>query len=256
MIGKEITILHEQLPIQFQKMELLQRAFIHRSYLNEVTEENDLSDNERLEFLGDAVLGFVVSEELFRTFPEYQEGPLTNLRAALVRREMLSKLAMQLNLGDYLWLGNGEEESGGRERPATLCAVFEALVGALYLDQGVDAVRKFVLPMTNHELIEIAPAALGKDAKSRTQEHVQREFGVTPRYREVESFGPDHDKTFVMAVSISGDVYGVGEGRSKAEATQAAAAMALKNLDQRAPEFVPNPELEARYTKDLAHLNE
>lgn len=254
MIGADIAKLQAQLPIQFDNIELLQRAFIHRSYLNEVTEENNLADNERLEFLGDAVLGFVVSEELFRKFPQYQEGPLTNLRAALVRRETLSKLAIQLQLGDFLWLGNGEEDSGGRDRPATLCAVFEASVGALYLDQGIEAVRHFVLPMTNHELTEIAQAALGKDAKSRTQEFVQREFNVTPRYREVESSGPDHDKVFVMTVTINGEVYGVGEGRSKAEATQTAAAMALKNLQQPAPEYEPNPELEQRYADALAHL--
>lgn len=253
MIGEDIAVLQEKLPVTFKDPTLLQRAFIHRSYLNEVTEETDLSDNERLEFLGDAVLGFVVSEELFNRFPAYQEGPLTNLRAALVRRETLAKLATQLNLGDFLWLGNGEEESGGRNRPATLCAVFEALVGALYLDQGTDVVRRFVLPMTNHELKQTAEAALGKDAKSRTQEYVQRRFGVTPRYREAESSGPDHDKIFVMTVLIDGKVYGVGDGRSKAEATQAAAAMALHRLGQHAPEHVPNPELEERYAEDLAH---
>lgn len=256
MIGAEITKLQETLPVKFKDISLLQRAFIHRSYLNEVTEESDLADNERLEFLGDAVLGFVVSEELFATFPEFQEGPLTNLRAALVRREMLSKLAIQLRLGNYLWLGNGEEDSGGRDRPATLCAVFEALVGALYLDQGMDAVRRFVLPMTNHELEQIKQTALGKDAKSRMQEYVQREFNVTPRYRETESAGPDHDKTFVMTVLISGKVYGVGDGRSKAEATQSAAAMGLLNLHQHAPEYVPNPDLEARYAEAMAHLDE
>ncbi|MCB0060808.1 MAG: ribonuclease III [Caldilineaceae bacterium] len=256
MIGADIAKLQESLPIQFNDISLLQRAFIHRSYLNEVTEENDLADNERLEFLGDAVLGFVVSEELFTTFPEFQEGPLTNLRAALVRRETLSKLATQLNLGDYLWLGNGEEDSGGRDRPATLCAVFEALVGAIYIDQGTDAVRHFVLPLTNRELIQTKQAALGKDAKSRMQEYVQREFNVTPRYKETESSGPDHDKTFVMTVTVSGKVYGVGEGRSKGEATQSAAAMGLLNLQQHAPEYVPNPELEARYAEALAHLDE
>ncbi|MEZ4673226.1 MAG: ribonuclease III [Caldilineaceae bacterium] len=211
-----------------------------------------LADNERLEFLGDAVLEFIVSEDLYTTFPDYQEGPLTNLRAALMRRETLSKLAIQMSLGDYLWLGNGEEESAGRERPATLCAVFEALIGALLFDQGVAAVRRFIMPMMRTELEQIAQIALGKDAKSRLQEYGQREFNTTPRYREVDSSGPDHDRTFVMTANITGKVYGVGQGRSKGEATQAAAAMALYRMAQHAPEYVPNPELEASFCRGIA----
>lgn len=251
MIGAEIELLQEQLPIKFQDMELLQRAFIHRSYLNEAVEESGLADNERLEFLGDAILEFVVSEDLYAMYPDYQEGPLTNLRAALVRRETLSKLAIELTLGEYLWLGNGEEESDGRTRPATLCAVFEAFIGALYLDQGIDTVGKFVLPMMHKELTVIAQAALGKDAKSRMQEFVQREFSVTPRYRQVEISGPDHDRTFIMTANIDGKIYGVGQGRSKAEATQSAAAMALHYLQQHAPEYVPDPALEARFPREV-----
>ena len=252
MVGAEIAALHERLPITFHDLALLQWAFIHRSYINEVTEENDLADNERLEFLGDSVLGFVMSEYLYLTYPDYQEGPLTNLRAALVRRETLAKLAIQWSLGEYLWLGNGEEESDGRQRPATLCAVFEALIGAIYLDQGVEAVRTFVLPLMQTELAETAAAALGKDAKSRMQEYGQRTFNVTPRYREAESSGPDHDRTFVMTVTIAGKVYGVGQGRSKGEATQAAAAMGLYRLGQYAPEYVSDAALAARFAKELS----
>lgn len=252
MIGTEIAQLHKRLPVTFNNVTLLQRAFIHRSYLNEVTEENDLADNERLEFLGDSVLGFVMSEYLFAKYPTFQEGPLTNLRAALVRRETLAKLAMQWSLGDYLWLGNGEEESDGRQRPATLCAVFEALIGAIYLDQGVEAVRSFVLPLMTVELAESAEAALGKDAKSRMQEYAQRTFNQTPRYREADSSGPDHDRTFVMTVTIGGKVYGVGQGRSKGEATQSAAAMGLHRLDQHAPEYESNPELAERFASELS----
>jgi len=247
MVGVEIEKLQSTLSVKFHDMVLLQRAFIHRSYLNEVTEATDLADNERLEFLGDSVLGFVVSEALFARYPQFQEGALTNLRAALVKRETLSRLADQLRLGDFLWLGNGEEDSGGRTRQATLCAVFEALVGALYLDQGVQAVRDFLLPIVNAELYMIEATALDKDAKSRLQEWVQRELKTTPRYKEVESHGPDHDRIFVMQVTIKGKIYGVGRGRNKAEATQAAAAMALLRLDLPAPEYVPHPELEERF---------
>lgn len=247
MVGAEIAKLQSTLSVKFLDLVLLQRAFIHRSYLNEVMEETDLADNERLEFLGDSVLGFVVSETLYARFPTYQEGPLTNLRAALVKRETLARLAENLHLGEHLWLGNGEEESGGRTRQATLCAVFEALVGALYLDQGVQAVRDFLLPIVNYELMIIEGSALDKDAKSRIQEWVQRELKTTPRYKEAESHGPDHDRVFVMQVMIKGKIYGVGKGRSKAEATQAAAAMALHRLGLPAPEYIPNPELEARF---------
>lgn len=251
MIGANISSLQEKLPVEFDNVELLQRAFIHRSYINEIVEESPLADNERLEFLGDSVLGFVMSEYLYARYPTFQEGPLTNLRAALVRRETLAKLANQWSLGDYLWLGNGEEESDGRQRPATLCAVFEALIGAIFLDQGVDAVRSFVLPLMKTELKLSAEAALGKDAKSRMQEYAQRTFNLTPRYREVESSGPDHDRTFIMTVTIGGKVYGVGQGRSKGEATQTAAAMGLYRLGQHAPEYEENALLAARFSADL-----
>lgn len=247
MIGKEIGTLAQNLQLVFNDPRLLQRAFIHRSYLNEITEVHDLEDNERLEFLGDSIISFIVSEDLFTRYPGYSEGPLTNLRAALVRRETLSRLAEQLQLGQYLWLGHGEEESRGRERPATLCALFEALVGAIYVDQGVDSVRAFLLPLMHQELSRVAGNALEKDPKSRLQEWVQSNKNLTPRYREIEKFGPDHAKTFVMQVTIGGEMYGVAQGRSKQDATQAAAAMALHKLGLAAPEYTPDPELAARF---------
>lgn len=247
MIGDEVGKLADKLELSFRDPCLLQRAFIHRSYLNEITEASDLQDNERLEFLGDAIIQFIVSEELFERYPDYPEGPLTNLRAALVRRETLARLAEQASLGTFLWLGHGEEESGGRDRPATLCAAFEALVGAVYVDQGIDAARDFVVPIMRQELNRIEEYALEKDPKSRLQEWVQSNKGLTPRYKEVEKHGPDHAKTFVMQVTIGGEIHGVAHGRSKQEATQAAAAMALHRLGLPAPEYVPDPELEARF---------
>jgi ribonuclease III len=233
--------------IFFLDKRLLQRAFIHRSYVNENGAEGGLQDNERLEFLGDSLLSYVVSEELFRRYPEYQEGQLTSIRSALVRRETLARLATKLGLGNYLLLGHGEEESGGRQRTATLCAVFEALVGALYLDQGIEAVHRHILPHFVYELEQVKHVALEKDPKSRLQEYVQSNMNVTPRYRTMEAAGPDHAKIFVMKVMIADKMYGVGAGHSKQEATQQAAAMALQRLNQYAPEYQPNPPLERRF---------
>lgn len=233
--------------ISFKDKTLLQRAFVHRSFVNESVDASNLEDNERLEFLGDMVLGYVVSEELYRRYPHYEEGQLTSIRSALVRRETLARHAQTLGLGHFLLLGHGEEESGGRERTATLCDVFEAVVGAIYLDQGIDAVRNFVLPLMHAELERVEHSALEKDAKSRLQEYAQSNLGVTPRYRMVEASGPDHNKTFVMKVMIADQIHGVGAGHSKQEATQQAAAMALDRLGQYAPEYEPNPPLEERY---------
>ncbi|MFZ4661034.1 MAG: ribonuclease III [Caldilineaceae bacterium] len=248
MIGDKIEKLAQSLQVTFHDQRLLQRAFIHRSYLNEITTPvHDLQDNERLEFLGDAIMNFIISQDLYVKYPDYSEGPLTNLRAALVRRETLSRLAEQLKLGQYLWLGHGEEESGGRTRMATLCDTFEALVGAIYVDQGLDAVRTFVLPLAEQELVRVEALALDKDPKSRLQEWVQSNKNLTPRYKEIEKFGPDHAKTFVMQVTIGGEIHGVAQGRNKQDATQQAAAMSLRKLGLLAPEYIPDPELQARY---------
>jgi ribonuclease-3 len=233
--------------IQFSNRQLLQQAFVHRSFMNEASDDFPLSDNERLEFLGDAVLGFVASELLYNRYINKQEGELTNLRAALVRRETLARFARRLKLGSYLLLGHGEEESGGRTRPATLCATFEAVVGALYLDQGMDAVREFLVPILMKELVVVEEKALAKDPKSRLQEWAQSTQGHTPRYRTIATSGPDHARVFTVQVSIEKHPYGIGKGRSKQEAAQAAAAMALFRLGQSAPEYEPDSDLEAKW---------
>ena len=235
------------LDFTFGDPSLLQRAFVHRSYLNEAGDDFPIPDNERLEFLGDAVLGFVASELLFLRYPERQEGELTNLRAALVRRETLARFARQLGLGDFLFLGHGEEDGGGRTRPATLCATFEAVIGAIYLDQGLERVRMFLEPRLEAEVERVAPRALAKDPKSRLQEWIQREMGVTPRYKTVLTEGPDHARTFTVQVTADKVPYGVGRGRSKQEAAQSAAAMALHRFGQPAPEYTPDPQLEAAF---------
>jgi len=231
----------------FQDKVLLQRAFTHRSYMNEIGEDDSLSDNERLEFLGDSILEFIVSEMLYDEFPEYKEGELTSLRSALVQQRTLAALAQRLNLGDFLLLGKGEEESGGRTRPVTLCATFEAVIGALYRDQGIETVKSFLLPLIEDEMTRILHTKLSKDPKSRLQEWAQSTLGARPRYETLESIGPDHDKLFTMQATIQGIACGLGRGRSKQAATQSAAAMALHRLGQPAPEYVPDPELESAW---------
>ena len=223
--------------VRFNDRALLQRAFVHRSYLHEADEETELQDNQRLEFLGDAVLSFIVSELLFRRYPERREGDLTNLRSALVKRETLSRFAKELRLGDYLLLGRGEEENGGRGRHTTLCDTYEAFIGAFFLDQGTAALRKFLEPRLMAEIDRVAPHALTKDPKSRLQEWVQAAMGQTPRYKTVHTEGPDHARLFTRQVTIGKQPIGVGQGQSKQEAEQAAAAMALFRLGQTSPGY-------------------
>lgn len=237
----------EKSGIHFENLELLQRAFVHRSYLNEAGEDFTSSDNERLEFLGDSVLGFVASEMLFARYPDRREGELTNLRAALVRRETLARFARQMEMGSFLLLGHGEEEGGGRTRPATLCATFEAVIGALYLDQGLDRVRERVIPLFEREIERVVERALAKDPKSRLQEWVQSTLGTTPRYKTISTEGPDHARYFTIQVMADRHPYGVGRGRSKQEAAQSAAAMALYRLGQEAPEYEEDSNLEEQF---------
>lgn len=243
-----LSKLERDLNVEFQDKQLLQQAFVHRSYLNELINSNaDLYDNERLEFLGDAVLSYIFSELLYHRYPDEKEGGLTNLRSALVRRETLARMAQRLRLGEYLLLGHGEEESGGRQRLATLCATFEALVGALYLDRGIEICRTVVLRLFTSELSKLAQTQQSKDAKSFLQEYAQEQLGATPRYKQIDAKGPDHDKYFVLIVQIDGKPHGIGEGRSKQEASQRAAAMALYHLGVPLEGYVHDADLGKRY---------
>ncbi len=217
--------------LKFSDKGLLQRALTHRSYLNE-NPDYPLEDNERLEFLGDAVLDFITGEYLYHRFPEVAEGRLTNLRSALVRTESLAQFAVNLNLGTHLFLGHGEEESGGRERPAILCDAFEALIGALYLDQGIENTRDFVFKIIEPALQEILISDAEKDAKSRLQEVAQSHYQLTPTYRTVKEQGPDHAKEFTVEAVIGNKAYGAGKGYSKQNAAQAAAQEALQALQK------------------------
>jgi len=225
----ELDKTENELKLVFHDKTLLQRALTHRSYLNE-NHDYPLEDNERLEFLGDAVLDFMVGEDLYHRFPDEDEGTLTSLRAALVCTRALADFANQIELGDHLLLGRGEEEGGGRQRPAVLCGAFEALVGALYLDQGISSVREFILPLFDPALENILRNDLDKDPKSILQELSQAYLGYTPRYPTVEASGPDHDKVFTIAATINGVTYGKGRGHSKQVAAQTAAAEALERL--------------------------
>jgi len=227
----ELSSVEAGLSLTFRDKTLLQRALTHRSYINE-NEDFPLEDNERLEFLGDAVLDFITAEYLYHRFPEMSEGQLTSLRAALVRTETLADFASEIGLGRHIFLGRGEEENGGRARPAILCDCYEALVGALYLDQGLPAATTFVVEVMKSAIPQIVEAETDKDAKSQLQELSQKFRRITPTYRTVSERGPDHAKEFTLAAMIGKETYGLGVGHSKQEAAQSAAKAALLRLEQ------------------------
>lgn len=226
----DLKELEARLGVHFSDYSLLTRAVTHRSYLNENPEQS-LEDNERLEFLGDAVLDFIVGAYLYHRYPEIKEGELTMLRAALVRTETLADFGRELSLGNCLRLGYGEAESGGRDRPAILCGAFEAIIGALFLDKGLAAVEKLVHGMIDPALDGILAEATHRDAKSGFQIWAQGRYNITPRYKVISAVGPDHAKVFTVAVMIENEVWGVGSGRSKQSAAQAAAAAALEKAE-------------------------
>lgn len=218
----------KRLNLNFRDSGMLARALTHRSYLNEHREV--LEDNERLEFLGDAVLDFLVGAWLYNRYPEMAEGQLTRLRAALVGNEQLAIFSEQLDVGAAMRLGRGEAENGGRERHALLGSTFEAIVGALYLDQDIMAVRAFVEPFLDVAAEKILANHQEHDAKSQLQEWSQGQGFGPPLYRVVGDYGPDHEKSFQIEVVIQGKVIGVGEGRSKQAAAKDAARAALEAL--------------------------
>ena len=214
--------------IYFDDASLVERALTHRSYVNE--NRDSLEDNERLEFLGDAALDFLSAAWLYNHFPEMDEGQLTRLRSALVRTEQLAIFAKELDLGQAMLLGHGEHLSGGRERPALLCAVFEAVMGAMYLDGGLDKVREFMEPRFRRAVENSLQDESLFDSRSLLQIWAQSETGMTPQYRTVQSSGPDHDRVFVVEVQAGGRLVAQGKGNSKQEAAQQAAAAALRKV--------------------------
>jgi ribonuclease-3 len=227
----ELATAEAGLGLTFRDKTLLLRALTHRSYINE-NPNSPLEDNERLEFLGDAVLDFVTAEYLYHRFPEMDEGQLTSLRSALVRTETLARFASEMGLDRFISMGRGEEESGGRARPAILCGCYEALIGAFYLDQGLDAIKALITEVIKPMAQHIVQNETNKDAKSRLQELSQGHRQATPTYRTISEQGPDHSKEFTVAALVGGEIYGLGTGRSKQAAAQAAAQAALERLDR------------------------
>ncbi|MBI2869661.1 MAG: ribonuclease III [Chloroflexi bacterium] len=218
------------LGVSFKDVSLLQQALAHSSYVNE-NPGFAAGSNERLEFLGDAVLGLVIAEKLYRDFPEISEGQMTKLRSALVRRDTLAGFARSISLGGLLYLGRGEETSGGREKTVNLAGALEALIAAVFLDRGLETARDFILRLSGSEINRLSCRAEGLDYKSCLQEMIQSRRQVTPVYRIVEAVGPDHEKIFTVEVLAGSAVLGTGSGRSKKLAEVEAARLALERLD-------------------------
>ncbi len=213
--------------IVFKDKDLLKQAFIHRSYINENT-GTKLEHNERLEFLGDAVLELIVTDFLYKKYPTYTEGELTALRSALVNAVIISEIATDVGMNDYLLLSKGEAKDNGKARQYILANTYEAYIGALYLDQGYDVVDKFVNKTLLPKTEEIVNKKLWRDAKSLVQEKAQEFVNVTPAYKVLSESGPDHDKHFTVGICFGKDLIAEGKGKSKQEAEQKAAEAALK----------------------------
>ncbi len=220
--------LAERLGLAFKDLLLLSRALTHRSYLNEHPEA--LEDNERLEFLGDAVLDFVVGAWLYNRYPEMPEGDLTRMRSALVYTDQLANFSRMINLGNAMRLGRGESHGGGRDRSPILCDTFEAFIGAIYLDQGLDVVIKFISPLLGKAADEVLYTHRIDDPKSMFQEWIQSQGFPAPQYVTRNISGPDHSKNFEVEVIVNDAIYGTGSGHSKQQATKAAARDALNRL--------------------------
>ena len=216
--------------VSFKDKNLLKQAFIHRSYINE-NSGTGLSHNERLEFLGDAVLELVVTDFLYRKYPGYAEGELTALRSALVNAIIISEIASKIEMNDYLLLSKGESKDNGKARQYILANTYEALVGAIYLDQGYDIADKFITKTLLPHTEEIVSKKLWRDSKSLVQEKAQEFVNVTPMYKVLNETGPDHDKHFTVGIYFGKDLIAEGKGKSKQEAEQKAAEAALKVKD-------------------------
>lgn len=224
--------LEAKLGVKFKDKALLEKAFTHRSYLNE-HRENGLENNERLEFLGDAVLELIISSDLYKNYPEKPEGELTNIRAAVVRTESLAEESRKLGLGEYLKMSKGEEDSGGKDKDYLLANTFEAVLGAIYLDQGFDVCVSYLSRTLLHKVSNIIENNLFIDPKTQAQELIQAQFKVTPLYEVVKEDGPDHDKTFTVALIVNQKELGRGTGSSKQKAEEEAAKIAIETINNK-----------------------
>jgi len=225
---KNMNDLETNLGISFKDKSLLTLAFVHKSYINEHPSERHY--NERIEFLGDAVLELSVTQFLYKEYPDQPEGQLTNWRSALVKGKNLARVSKELNLGQYLLLSRGEELSGGREKEYILANTLEALIGAIYLDKGFQVADEFILKNIAQLLDEIIEKGLNVDSKSRVQELAQDRYNLTPTYELISESGPDHDKNFVMGISFGKRLAGEGNGPSKQDAEQSAAQAGLDKM--------------------------
>ncbi len=227
MNSKNLKAFADKIGVSFENLKMLEQAFVHRSYINE-NGKSGLEHNERLEFLGDAVLELSVTDFLFRKFKNKTEGELTAHRAALVNAVTLSEVALNLDMNEYLFLSKGEAKDTGRARQNILADAFEAVIGAIYLEHGYaeadNFIKKFLLSQTE----EVVKRGLLKDAKSKAQEKSQEIYGVTPKYKVLKEVGPDHDKKFLVAIYFGSEQVASGEGKSKQEAEQVAAQEAIK----------------------------
>ncbi|HDM71035.1 MAG: ribonuclease III [Thermotoga sp.] len=224
----DLLKLMEEIKYRFKNVELLEKAMVHSSYANEKHLDGS---NERLEFLGDSIVGLVVAEELFKRY-SLPEGELSKAKATLVSEKMLSKLARRIGLGNYLKLGKGEEKSGGRDKDSILADAFEALMGAIYLDGGIENVRRIMEYLLKDEYDKVMKKEILRDFKTELQEKTQRMFKVLPEYVLIDRMGPSHASTFIVEVRIMGKVMGRAKGSSKKEAEKEAAKMALKALEK------------------------
>ncbi len=221
------TDFEKKTKVIFKNKDLLKQAFIHRSYINE-NGSKGLAHNERLEFLGDAVLELIVTDFLYTRYPSYAEGELTSIRSALVNAVIISKVALDIGMNDYLLLSKGETKDNGKARQYILANTYEAYVGALYLDQGYDATDKFITKTLLQKTDDIVNKKLWRDAKSLVQEKAQEFVNVTPAYKVLNESGPDHDKHFTVGIFFGKVAVAEGKGKSKQEAEQKAAEAALK----------------------------
>jgi len=226
---KRLKVLEKKLGYSFKHRELLKKALTHKSYTNEL-KLPPTEHNERIEFLGDAVLELAISHLLMHKFKDHPEGELSKLRAAIVNESELAELARIIKLGEFLYLGKGEGQTGGRDKPSLLSDVYEAILGAIYLDRGFQKAFKLVERQFAKIVDKVGAEGFAKDYKTRLQEIVQGRYRVTPRYKLIKAVGPDHSKTFEIHLYIQEELYGVGHGPSKKAAEQAAAQQALEKL--------------------------
>jgi len=223
---KDFSALEKKLQLDFKNKDLLIQAFVHRSYLNEHPDFR-LGHNERLEFLGDAVIELIVTEYLYEKYPQKTEGELTNWRAALVNANQLAEVAQEIGLGEFLLLSKGEEKDNSKARHYILANTFEALLGSIYLDLGYEVSKEFIKEYLLNKLPRIIERGLFKDPKSRFQEESQERLGITPTYKVLEEWGPDHAKHFIVGVFLNEELIAKGQGSSKQEAEIEAAKEAL-----------------------------